>query len=496
MEAAILKIACGEGPPEDPIAVPEGNVRPFVAMHYRIPDGFPNPPPPAPLNGETGVRFVLTQAGMTMEQVTRFMGSEVINLEGLADVMESEIDGHIKILAKTTGARGGIILGLGVASQIKAVVTALHEQARIDGGVLDAYTISLPFLRIWRKERQATMIGDDKVTVTPPSGFQSKDWVSFKDGMVNYFRQTKGVRKIPLFYVIRDEARPIGELGFTEERMYKARHQGPEFEQDNARVYQQLVQAFRDTEGWAYVAEPQTRNFQNGKEAWQRLCHHYDGPHAVEKRVAMANQELKTLYYKSEASFPLEKYVTRLTDCFRILAQNGAPKSERDKMTQFLDNIQDPNGYLLTYIAKIKMDYRDKGFQQAADALMEAVSSTGQIQGRGAGATRKVAAVTTGSNESNGGGRNRLKKKQKRDGPRGPPSGPFSVTEKNGKKMCNGVDVTNSKRTFNKEEWMKLGGYVEELKKLRKVSAVTTDNSGEAASAGNGNRFGTGGQNA
>ncbi|GAX09610.1 hypothetical protein FisN_38Lu038 [Fistulifera solaris] len=329
MEIAIERIAAGHGPPNDAIPVPEGEVIPHEPTNYRIPDNFPNPPPGSPLNGIQGARFVLVQCGMTNAQITSLMGNDIVCLEDLAEIKEDDIDEHLKILSRASQNRGGMVLGLGVVPKVKALVSLLHELTRSGDGILDAYKVSMPYLREWQKESKAVVIGDDKVDVTLPEKFDHKDWVSFKDGLENYFRQTKGTRKIPLFYVIRGETHPEGVLSFTEARMWNARHNGPEYDADNARVYQQLVQVFRNTDGWAYVASTTT---QDGRQVWKRLCYHYDGPHAIEKRIAMARAEIKKTEYKNEASYPLERYVTKLTDCFRILEQNKAPMMERDKL--------------------------------------------------------------------------------------------------------------------------------------------------------------------
>ncbi|GAX25842.1 hypothetical protein FisN_6Hu120 [Fistulifera solaris] len=475
MERAIEVIAAGGPPPEVPIDIPEGPVIPHVPVNYRIPQGFPNPPPPAPLEGEVAVRFVLTQCGLNNDQATRFMDMSVNSLEDLSEARESEIEDHIKLLGRTPVNRGGAILGLGSASKVKAAASLLHELARVgEGGAIDVYKVSLPTLRAWQVESRAINDVDDKITVTPPSLFDPKDWVSFKDGVENYFRQTKGTRKIPLYYVIRSDDRPdFSTISFAESRMWSASHSGPEYDNDNARVYQQLVQLMRGTDAWTYVVgtSEAENGPQDGRAAWRRLCRHYDGPHAVEKRVALATQELQQLTYKSEAVFPMERYVTRMSNCFRILAQNKAPKSTRDKINFFLNNIKNPNEYLLSYIARIRTSVELKqNFKLAADLLLEAVSSTAQLHERGAtGNNRNVSNINSKRGNGGGGGSGSNKKKKGNNG-QGPPKGAYTLEEKNGKKYCNGIDVTAPKRTFTREEWGKLGDYIEVLKNACKVA--------------------------
>ena len=500
VEIAIERIAAGEEPPAEAIPVPEGeDIIPHEPVNYRIPDGFPNPPPPSPLIGIRGIGFILTQCGMTNDQITRFIGTEVSTLQEFAEISCTDVDEQIKTLARATG-NGRVILGLGVPSRIKSAIKLLHNLKRSGDGVLDAYDVSIPTLQEWQIESQTGVDGDDKIKVSPPDKFEHKNWVSFKDGIENYFRQTKGTQGIPLFYVIRGNKRPTGKMSFIEKRIWNARLSGPDYDRDNSIVLQQLIQVLRDTDAWAYLALDEFMKNQDGRGAWKNTCRHYDGPHAVERRVADANRDLLALYYKSEAQFPLERYVTQMTNCFRILEENGEPKSERDKMDHFLNQIQNPNENLRTYIARIRMDVAmRKDFQAASNALLEAVSTTLQERGATSG-NRKVAKTNTKRNNSGGDSKDKSKnKKQKgQDKTRnGPPTGPYTLEEKNGKKFCNGVDITNVKRTFTNEEWGKMGDYTQVLKASRKVAAVRMDdNSNSNNSAGNGNRFGTGAQDA
>lgn len=502
MERAIEIIAAGGDPPQEPIIPPEVAVH-YEPTNYRIPANFPNPPPPAPLTGQIGVRFVLAQCELNEDQINRLTNSGISTLRDLSDATAEDVSSHLKQLARTPAARGGVILGLNMNSKVKAAASFLHELARMgEHGTTDAYSVSIPALHEWQIESRAIAEGDDKITVSPPTTLDPKDWVSFKDGMLNYFRQIKGARKIPLFYVVRDEKRPTTPLSFMETRMWNASLSGAEYDNDNARVFQQLVQVLRDTDAYTYVAETmnsENGSTQDGRAAWQRLCRHYDGPHAVEKRIALANRELDELYYKSEAACPLERYVTRMSNCFRILEQNGAPKSERDKMKYFLDNIKNPNEVMLSFMSTIKTSIELKqDFRKASDSLLEVVGSTSQLHERGAtGNNRKVANVNAKRGQS--GGSNSNKKKKGRGGGQGPPRGTYKLEERNGKKFCNGVDISDPKRTFTNDEYGKLGDYIPILKADRKVASANSQSNDEASekrSGGSGGRFGTGANDA
>ena len=220
MEQAIERIAKGEDPPIAPIAIPAGAVLEHEPTSYRIPGDFPNPPPPAPLRGQAGVRLVLAQCGLNDEQITRVMAISVTSLDDLVDATPGEIDDQIKQLNRLPAARGGVTLNLGALSRIKNASSLLHELSKMNNGEVDAYRISIPMLEQWKQHSSVLKdSGNDKISVSPPDSFDPKDWVSFKDGMVNYFRQTKGVRGIALYYVIREEVRPETATGFNDIRL-------------------------------------------------------------------------------------------------------------------------------------------------------------------------------------------------------------------------------------------------------------------------------------
>jgi predicted ATPase len=61
------------------------------------------------------------------------------------------------------------------------------------------------------------------------------------------------------------------------------------------------------------------------------LHEHYVGEAHDMRRAAAANAKLETLFWKSEASFSFEKYLTRLNEAFKELEDAGQALWEAQK---------------------------------------------------------------------------------------------------------------------------------------------------------------------
>jgi hypothetical protein len=63
----------------------------------------------------------------------------------------------------------------------------------------------------------------------------------------------------------------------------------------------------------------------DGRAAHLLLREHYVGEAHNMRRAASANAKLDALFWKSEAVFPFEKYLTRINEAFKELEDAGQP---------------------------------------------------------------------------------------------------------------------------------------------------------------------------
>ena len=145
------------------------------------------------------------------------------------------------------------------------------------------------------------------------------------------------------------EVAPPGEDG-VEELILLAPLHGTPYLEDKKRVYRIIRDAISGTDGWTWMQD--VRN-EDGRQAIKSLRDHYDGPGAKTRRVQDAKERLKICAYKSETTFPFERYVSVLKDCFATLEEDERAITERDKLDYLLDGIQ--NTGLAAAVSTISM---------------------------------------------------------------------------------------------------------------------------------------------
>jgi hypothetical protein len=185
----------------------------------------------------------------------------------------------------------------------------------------------------------------------------------------------------------------------------------------------------------------------DGRAAHMLLREHYVGKAHDMRRAAAANAKLETLFWKSEALFSFEIYLTRLNKAFKELEDAGQPLWETQKVTHLQKGIQSDDIQVQTTIGIVRNSFLSD-FDGACLTLSRTVSSQyGSIESNRQ--KRRIGAVETWGG-GNCGGRGRGRDRQSRGhGGGGRDSGRMRV-------IMNGVDVTDISRNFTSDEWEKL----------------------------------------
>ena len=184
---------------------------------------------------------------------------------------------------------------------------------------------------------------EEKYNEKPPLKLEAPTWVSWERGMRNYLSQLPShVAGVSLIYVVRKLIPPGYTLiGDDKRRIHSLSLTGPLFQRDNKKVYIRLKQLLVHGQAWSRILEmDQTKN---GHDAWIRLVQHYDGPGDQEKRIAMANDQICSLYYKDERAFAFKTFVSKLKSAYKILTDNGIPKVDREKVSKMCEKINSPH---------------------------------------------------------------------------------------------------------------------------------------------------------
>ena len=381
-----------------------------------------------PLIDARGVMEALRLCGCSVEQTNALVGEGFTNMADFLVIQAKDVAGMCTNLARIPINRGGSKIGTVIMKKIEALVMWCHDRER-EGQELDASAFDRNALAGYVKRSQLDDAGDQP-SPEPPKEFKVLKWVTWIRKFETYLWQITGKNEVPLVYVVRKEREPDLPFNSEEERrVYAVNQMGDAFRSDNARVWNELQAIMADTPAWTWISKYEGRK--DGRAAMKALRDHYDGPGEVEKRISYAKRELETAHYKSERVFTFERYVTKLSEAFQILEENGIPKVEREKVDLLLEKMSVDNTEVTAAIANIRMSpHKRNNFLLAANEVSEYISVVMPLAASDAGKkpARNVSEVK------------HLKKKPK--------------TGKG--KQDNGIDISDMERSFTHQEWRKL----------------------------------------
>jgi hypothetical protein len=106
------------------------------------------------------------------------------------------------------------------------------------------------------------------------------------------------------------------------------------------------------------------------------LRKHYDGPGEVDRRIALAKQQIRDLFYKSEQAFPFEKFITKLNGAFQVLAECKEGLTEKAKVDELLSSVQQcTNPSIIAAATTVMMsNVMQNDFIAAANKMTEVVA--------------------------------------------------------------------------------------------------------------------------
>ena len=278
-----------------------------------------------------------------------------------------------------------------------------------------------------------------------PEKFKTEKWTEWEESVYNYFASHRNSKGVPYSYVIRKMPNPTPP--FLMEREYEiiyfARHEGTAFKRDSKHVLQILKELTNGTS-----AETWMKGKTCGRLAFLALQDHYDGKAEGERRKAVVRADLEKIFYRNEATFPFETFVTKLQHIFNVLEKYGMPEYEQNKVNYLLDKINCPDKRFQNHVDIARANY-SQTFIQAATYLQTQVSrifpqaqpTSGRYKKRGIAGLSKEQG---GRGHWRGGGRGRGRGGRGRGRGRGGGG--------RGAKMENGIDISDPCRWYEPDE--------------------------------------------
>ena len=391
-----------------------------------------------------GFRYVLHVCGLQdLPAQTRLIEYEGIeSVEDLANYTDAEIDAMADRNSKRTPIATRVQMGLKRTKTLKAIThwvrKKIRERSPCDLGELQPALIAELIAEI--NASSGKKESDSKLYY--PDAFVANEYKTWIKKVKNYLDSRNGKSGVPLSYVIRPaDADPSQAPDEYTRALWAASFNTSQYRDDNREVYHLFKDLLTKTEGATWFEKVKDGD---GRGAHLLLREHYVGEAHDMRRAATANAKLENLFWKSEASFPFEKFLTRMNEAFMELEEAGQPLYPAQKVNWLLKGVKNDDIQVQTTMGIIRNRYLTD-FDNACLSLSRTVSARfASIEpGRN---KRNIGAVTSGGRGS-GRGRGRHGGRQ---GGRGNHTGGRM------KANMNGVDVTDVTRNFTSEEWEKL----------------------------------------
>ncbi|KAI2509730.1 hypothetical protein MHU86_4712 [Fragilaria crotonensis] len=392
------------------------------------------------------IRYVFHVCGLTdIAAQTRLIDFEGIDeVEDLANYTDREIDQMADRNAKRNPANQRVQFGLKRTKYLKAVCHWVRKNVR-EGAPCDVRELTPALIAELIQDmiaRASQKDSDSKLYY--PEAFSATDYKNWIKKVENYLDSRIGKSGVPLSYVIRPANVDPAEAPDEYTRaMWATSFETQQFREDNREVYHLFKDLVTKTEGATWFEKVKDGD---GRAAHLLLREHYVGEAHDMRRAAAANAKLESLFWKSEASFSFEKYLTRLNEAFKELEDAGQALWEAQKVTHLLKGIQNDDIQVQTTIGIVRNSFLSD-FDGACLTLSRTISSRfASVEANRQ--KRRIGAVE--SRAGNRSGRGRARGRGGRGGRGGGRDGGRMRV------IMNGVDVTDISRNFTSDEWEKL----------------------------------------
>ena len=208
-------------------------------------------------------------------------------------------------------------MGLARTKALKAITLWVRKKVR-EGAECDLHELSPAVIgELIREIGMPKKDADTKLYY--PDAFTANDYKNWIKKVENYLDARIGKAGVPLSYVIRAaDANPLEAPDEYTRALWAASFETHHYTEDNREVYHLFKDLLTKTDGATWFDKVKDGD---GRAAHLLLREHYVGEAHDMRRAASANAKLEALFWKSEASFPFEKYLTRMNEAFKEIGR-------------------------------------------------------------------------------------------------------------------------------------------------------------------------------
>jgi hypothetical protein len=135
------------------------------------------------------------------------------------------------------------------------------------------------------------------------------------------------------------------------QELYAQPLEGAAFQCNNNTVWALLKSAIITSPAWEWIKQLDGKG--DGCLAMNKLHAHYDGPDKRRSQISPCEADIERTFYKNERALSFEKFITKLTGAFQVLAQHGEPYIDQTKLRTLLDKIDSNDPDVIAGVAVI-----------------------------------------------------------------------------------------------------------------------------------------------
>jgi hypothetical protein len=245
--------------------------------------------------------------------------------------------------SKRTPKNTRVQMGLARTKALKAITHWVRKKLRegVDCNLQELNQELISDLIREINEKAGKRDADSKLYYPDP--FSATDYRNWIKKVENYLDSRTGKSGVPLSYVIRPAGmNPADAPDEYTREMWAASFDTQQYRADNREVYHLFKDLMTKTEGATWFEKVTDGD---GRAAHLLLREHYVGEAHDMRCAASAQAKLDYLFWKNEAAFPFEKFLTRMNEAFKELDDAGQPLYPAQKVNWLLRGVTSNTGY-------------------------------------------------------------------------------------------------------------------------------------------------------
>ena len=328
---------------------------------------------------------LLTEIGLGEKERFRMLHDGYDSMEVLVDNYANDVEGFKKHLVRCNknwmnhaSPIMRVFFSPIIIDSLVGILYYFHTAVKVLHTIPCVMDISIDEAKHYGHTYKASLTSNDEDNedVELPQLKEGKDWSRFKESFLMKLNLFKGVRGIPVDYVIDTTVRQYTRANMTrgeehvvdiDEESLKTRtvHFGEGFKVDNRTVWNKLKVALIDKPGYNHIS--QFNATRNGRSAWMALITYYEGQHYQQHLREIAFSKLQNTFYRGEtARFNFEKYINIHKESHKMLQDaqynNGLGLDNETKVQYFRNGIKQDTGIEIALSnARSQAVYQDFG---------------------------------------------------------------------------------------------------------------------------------------